>query len=110
MIVVNERNRAVLHASFYNLAGVLTAPFTLEYRIDDKDSGQQIREWTPIGGTLTAEMDIPLTSLDNAMVDPQRPFERRIVTLRADYDGDTSDETLATADYEYQVRNLRFLE
>lgn len=108
MKTVNERNRAVLHVSFRDLDGELTAPQNVSYRIDDQASGTEIRDWTNLSGTMASSMDIPLTSVDNAMVDPSRPTERRVVTVRADYDGE-DDEALATGQYTYEVKNLRFL-
>jgi hypothetical protein len=109
MKVVSENNRAQLNVRFYDLDGALAAPISVEYRIDDEASGDAVRDWTELAGPMASAMAIPLTSLDNALVDPQAQSERRTVTVRADYDG-TDDENYATGAFTYEVANLRFLQ
>jgi len=100
MQTVTERSTAYLTASFYDKTGVLQAPASLAYRIDDVMSGQQVRGDTTI--TPAAQAEITLTAADNAILNTVGSDEKRRVTVTASYG--VSDQV--TDEYIYLVRNL----
>jgi hypothetical protein len=97
---VNEQSTGYLTAGFKNEAGVLQAPNTVRYRIDDVDSGQAVRDWTSIAPG--ASVVITLTKDDNAILDTTREWETRRVTTEGVYG--PADQV--TGEYEYRVTNL----
>lgn len=100
---INEGTTARVCVEFFDEDGVLTAPQSVEYRLDVKDNGQEILDWTPIAPAATIE--ILISDEENDSFIPTQALERHAVTVRATYD---MTEQI-TGQYVYEVRNLRFL-
>lgn len=98
---VKEGSHAWLQASFFGKTGIAEVPTAIEYRIDDVASGAQIRDDTSV--TPGSVVEITLTDVDNALVDPTRKVEAHRVTFMLTYAG--GSEKL-NADYVYDVQNL----
>lgn len=98
---VNERSTAYLTVTFRDKAGAEQAPASASYRIDDAGSGQAVRAATPImapGSTV----EITLTPDDNRLLDEANPYERRRVTVAAEYGAADA----VNVEYVYQVIGL----
>jgi len=98
---VNERSTAYLSVTFRDKAGAAQAPSSAAYRIDDAGSGQVVRGDTAIP-TPGSTVEITLTPADNALLAEANPYERRRVTVTAEYGGGEA----VTAEYVYRVVNL----
>ena len=77
-----ERSEVVIEVTFIDSDSVPSAPGSLDYRIDDPDTGEELLAST----TLTpAEMvTITVTPDQNAVTNRNIPLARRQVTLRGD--------------------------
>lgn len=98
---VNERSTAYLTVTFRDKAGAAQAPASATYRIDDVGSGQPVRGDTAItapGSTV----EIVLTDEDNAIRNAAASYERRRVTVTAEYGAGEA----VRAEYAYRVINL----
>lgn len=102
MVTVNDESSARLSVSFYDPAGALDTPDAVTYRIDDVDSGDQIRDNTSVL-TLASAITINLTPTDNTLVNAAKRFEFRRVTVTASYGVDDQ----VVDEYTYRVRNRR---
>lgn len=100
MATVTEKSTAYLTISFYNKAGVLDEPTSISYRIDDVESGQQVRANTSVAAANTVE--ITLNSADNTILNQVGGDEERRVTVTAIY----GENDQITDEYIYQVQNL----
>lgn len=100
---VLEGSTSRLTIAFYDEDDVLATPTTVEYRIDVKDSGEEIRDWTPLAPA--SSIVLILTDEDNDSFIPTQELEQHEVTVRAAYN---ITEQL-TGRFVYEVRNLRFL-
>lgn len=100
---VLEGSSARLTIRFLDEDGVLAAPDSVEYRLDVKDTGEQIRDWTVLAPA--SSIVVVLTDEDNDSFVVTQELERHEVTVRAAYD---VTEQL-TGKFVYEVRNLRFL-
>jgi hypothetical protein len=101
MNTVNERSTAYLTIAFFDPGKVPVTPAAVEYRIDDYDSGAEIRAGTTV--TTGSSVQITLTPTDNMLVNNYAEFERRRVTVIAFYGEDDQQ----TAEYVYSITNLR---
>lgn len=100
---VNEGSSARLTMRFYGDDGELATPSGVQYRIDVKDTGEQIRDWSSL--TPASEIEVLLTDEDNDTFLPAQALERHEVTVRAVYD--VTEQI--TGKFVYEVLNLRFL-
>jgi hypothetical protein len=106
MDIVKERSTRYLSIEFRDRNGMLAAPTAVTYRIDCRTTGTQVRQWTSVPPGQSIE--IVLTPDDNAIFGGDaHEREVRHVTIVAAYGPNNTDQ--ATDDYEYAVRNLRFL-
>lgn len=105
--VINEQNSQSLVFNLEDEDGEPAVPERFEYRIDCLEGGEAIRDWTNV--TPAAEIVVPLTSQDNAMVNADREWETHVVTVRANYAG-SGDPDYLTEEVRYRVKNLAFLE
>jgi hypothetical protein len=97
---VNERSTAWLTVTFRDKTGAAQAPTSATYRIHDAGSGALVREAVLSAPGSTVE--IVLTDEDNALRNPAAGYEKRRVTVEAQFgQGDA-----VTAEFVYQVLNL----
>lgn len=100
--VVNENTSARLRIRFLDWDDVDQAPASASYRVDDVESGTEIRGDTAIASP-TSPYDITLIGTsDNPILNDDNSFERRRVTITGDYGG--GDEV--NGHFDYLVRNL----
>lgn len=102
--IVNERTAAEVTVTALDLAGSEVVPSTLKYRIDDVNSGNEVKELTAIPSPA-AQNAITLAPADNAIVNPSLKEEPKRVTVIADQD--TANE--ARAQFTYYVRNMSYV-
>lgn len=102
LVVVKEKRRATLTVRFLNEHGQLQMPATVQYRIDCLSSGAQVRDWTDV--TPGPTVQIPIPSEDNRIL-AGLDRELRRVTVVASY----GDGELVPDEYDYVVKNLRYL-
>lgn len=97
---INEKSTVWLKLTFRDKAGAVQAPASATYRIHDVGSGALVREETlPNPGS---EVEITLTDEDNALRNPAAPYEKRRVTVEAQFgQGDA-----ITGEFVYLVLNL----
>jgi hypothetical protein len=98
---VNERSTAYLSVTFRDKDSVEQAPSAVTYRVDDVDSGAEIRESTSIAAAGTVQ--ITLTPSDNVIVGENHEKELRRVTVEATYGADDA----VREQFLYAVKNLR---
>lgn len=78
---INEKSVTYLTVNLYDRYGILTAPSTLKWRIDDYSSGTQI-----LGDTVVSPAEtvvLKLLSSYNAIVDVAKAEEIHRVTIKA---------------------------
>jgi hypothetical protein len=97
----NERSSVTITVTFTDEDGASVTPDTATYRIDDEASRTNIQPSTAIG-SLSASIDLEITSEQNAIIRPRKPFEIRTVTIEFDYDSGKH----GTAQYKYKLVNL----
>jgi len=96
---VNERTTAYLQLSFLDRNGLPEAPSSISYRIDDPDTGEEIRADTAL--TPAAEVEITLLPSEQEVLFSSASAKRR-VTVSATYGA--ADEV--HDEFTYVVRNL----
>lgn len=104
MSTYNEKSSGVFDLSFLNAARRLQAPLSITYRIDDMESGQQIRPWTSLAPA--AQQTVVLTASDNRLLG-SGDQERRMITVVASYSVDEEDQV--TKPFIYTVQRVKFL-
>lgn len=108
MDTVNERDNCELTITWRDAAGDLAVPVSASYRIDDVRSGQSIRAETALPNTSIATIN--LTYADNQILDPTLVEEGRRLTATAVFGTDSNGDPIQKSfEYEWQVKNLRFL-
>jgi hypothetical protein len=105
---VNERSRYFTRVSFTDENGDPVTPMTAEYKIDDIDSGLEVRGWTDIT-TLAEQVDVPWETTDTEILDETKPHELRRMTWRWTYMSPTSPpaESDGTGEYLLVIKNLK---
>ena len=98
---VNEKSTAWLKLTFRDKAGAAQAPASATYRIHDVGSGVLVREATLLD--LSSEVEIELTDGDNTLRNAAAPYEKRRVTVEAQYGAGDS----VTGEFVYLVLNLQ---
>jgi hypothetical protein len=105
--VVAENSTYVLTVAFTDRNGNPATPSEATYRIDEstQEGGDdsEVLDDTAIS-PLASSVDISLTPANNAIIDPTRAFEERVVTVTATY----GVNDVKVDEYRYRVRNLRF--
>lgn len=100
METINEKSVAVITVLFKDEDGVLISPSAASYRVDDLTAGTALVAPTvivPVDGMY----DIVIPAAMNAIIDQNRAFEIKVVTVSWTYGtGDVNDE------YRYRVKNL----
>ena len=98
--VVNEGSTAYLEISFYDKDNNAATPSTVTYRIDDLNSGAEIRADTSVSPASSVE--ITLTPDDNKILDTTSAYEKRLVTIKTTFGTDDG----MNEEYTYLVKNL----
>lgn len=101
---VNEKSGATLTVTHYDEDGALTTPATVQYRIDNPESGLEVRDWTSIA-TPASSYEITLTAADNTFQRNEARKEKRRVTLKATFSGGEPEN----CDCEYGINEVRFV-
>lgn len=101
--VVNEGSSCEISIDFTGPDGLPAVPGAVVYRVDCATTGVAIRPETAIDPA--ASVVILVTPDDTAIVDPASTSERRRVTVVASYGAGDA----LTGEYEFAVRNLRFV-
>jgi hypothetical protein len=97
----NERATTFITVTFSDEDGTLVTPDAATYRIDDEASRTNIQAATSIG-SLSTSVDLEITSEQNAILRPRKPFEIRTVTVEFDYGAGKH----GTGQYRYKLLNL----
>lgn len=76
-----EGDNAILEGYWIDTTGAAFTPASLQYRVDDLASQQQLQDWTdlPVTGTSTV---LVIPGALNALLSPQSFTERRQVKVR----------------------------
>lgn len=107
MDIVIEGDNASVTISWFDKVGVAEAPISASYRINDIDSGEQIRGDTSLSATET--VTIELTQSDNQILDSTKEHEGRRLTATAVYGTDDNGDSIQkTVEYDWQVAKARF--
>jgi hypothetical protein len=99
--VINEKDTHFVDAAFWDQNDQPVTPDSASCRIDDVESGTEIRGWTaitPAGPTH----EIEITPDENRILDASRRSERRRVTVTMTY----ATNRKKTSEHYYLVRNL----
>lgn len=97
---VNEESSAYLTITFKDKSGNPVSPTSAVYRIDDVDSGTEIRADTALASSSSVE--ITLTPIDNQILNNTLDYETKRVTVKAVYGASDG----VNDQYEYVVKNL----
>jgi hypothetical protein len=98
---INEQTTLLVNVKFYDEDDVLTAPESATYRIDAPgEVATVILGDTPIV-PLTANVDLVITSAQNASVS-SAPYQERVVTVSWRY----ASSRLGTDEYRYRIKAL----
>jgi len=97
---INEESTAYLTVTFKDKTGAASQPTTSRYRIDDVQSGAQIRNWTALAPTAGV-VEIILTVADNTILNPLAPSEGRVVKVEGTYGADDQVEDV----FVYRIKN-----
>ncbi len=100
MLTIREESRQVFRVEFVDEDRQRFIPDTARYRLDDKDSGTVLVDWTTMTPALTVDITIPASA--NRILNDCNRYETRVLTIQSDYD---TDQQLSD-DEEYRVRNL----
>lgn len=102
MITFNEKKTGWVTVTFKDRDGVLAAPSSARYRIDDEETETEILDWTAL--VAASSIEIELTSTQNAVVDSDRKEEVHVLTVEAT----TSTGKIVTAEWKFRIANLQF--
>lgn len=102
---VDEKKKTWITVSFRDRTGVLAAPTTARYRIDDRATRREVKPWTSL--TPATSITIEVLPASNTILNDKKQEEIKVLTTEAVYGADATDDVL-TAEYEYAVRNLQF--
>jgi hypothetical protein len=102
-----EHDEFDLTITMYDTSGVLAAPTSATYRIDDVKSATQIRDDTALSAAATQTIQVKYA--DTAMVDAANEAERRRLTVTAIFGtDDAGNPRQITREYDFVVANSRF--
>jgi hypothetical protein len=97
----NERATTFITVTFTDEDGIPVTPDAATYRIDDEASRTNVQAATSVS-PLSTSVDLEITSEQNAILRPRKPFEIRTVTVEFDYGAGKH----GTAQYKYKLLNL----
>lgn len=104
---VNEGDNFNVILAWKDADGAAVTPQSAVYRIDDVNSGSQIRGETSLNSTSTETINI--TGADTVILDQSNRHEGRRLTATAVYGTDGAGQPKQkTVEYEFQVNNTRF--
>ncbi len=99
---INERTTARIRITFLDFDGAAAQPTSATYRVDDVSSGTAVVASTPLSPSSgVATVTLPASA--NAILSDRNAFERRRMTVVAQYGADDQ----VTAEYDFRVANLR---
>jgi hypothetical protein len=84
---VNENTQYPFRITLKDADDVLTAPTTLDWRLDCVTTGTEITSWTALGAASTVNHTVPATA--NVMQDSANYVETKRITVSADRGTDT---------------------
>jgi hypothetical protein len=99
--MVKEGSALFLTFTFKDENGAPVAPITIDWRIDDVDSGTEVVGWTPVGAP-SASVNVSVNPTNNNIVDQTKVVEKRILTVRMD----NGQVTQAFQTKHFRVQNL----
>lgn len=105
MDIVNEETTYFVVVSFFDEEQNPVLPNNVQYKIEDIETGQTIKEWTriePREGTY----DIEITAEENKIIDDSNNVERKILTIKYSYGANRA----GTGEYIWGVKNLKGIE
>lgn len=105
MDFVNEKTTAQVTVEVRDVEGALAEPTSATYRIDDLDSGDEVRGDEPITMTGGTE-DITLDFDDHTMIDGAKEKEVRRLTVDAIYNAGVDE---VHEEFFYELLNLEKL-
>ena len=98
---VNEKSPLYMTVTFTDEVGDPLIPQTVDWRLDDHETGAEIVAWTPLGG-VAATMNLTIPSTYNVIEDETSIREQRTFGIRAN-DGLAAE---AHEEFHYHVLNL----
>jgi hypothetical protein len=101
MEIINENTTLTLLMAFEDEEEAAVIPTSVEYRIDDVASGDEILDWTTFTPSA-ATHNLVITAAQNAILDGTLAKEKKRVSFKVAYGIDKE----ATDEYIYAVRNL----
>lgn len=102
--LIQEQSSGLLTVNFTNQDGIAATPATVTYRIDDMTTGTVVRAATAL--SAAPSVAVPLSAVDNAIVDPTHVRELRRVTVEAAF----GNGVTVNGQYDYLIRNLSAVE
>lgn len=100
---VNEDTTSYLTLRFFDASGAPATPAAVQYRVDCLTNGRQVRDWTPVAGSLADTIQIVLTPGDNAILSQANAGEQRAVQIIASYGAGEQFH----GEHLYEIDNLR---
>jgi hypothetical protein len=104
MIETNEKSTLVITVTFKDENNELVIPTSAEYRIDDVNSGNMIRDWTPMP-SLASSVDIVISASESSIIASKRIYEDKELTVRFTY----SANKAGSAQQLFRVRNMIYM-
>ena len=103
-VIVPEKTTYVVTLSFADEAGNAVTPSSGTYRVDDVESGTEIKGTTAFSPS-GSPCQLVIAATDNAMHDPARTSERRLVTVTVQYGAGRQ----ITGEHLFIIRNLEYI-
>jgi len=100
---INEQTSRDVSVSFTNSSGISQIPDAVSYRIDCQTNEVAVKALTSI--TPAADITIPVTVLENVIINDDNALETKRITLIATWG---TDEGI-TEQIDYDVNNLRYV-
>lgn len=100
----NEESRVVITVEPFDLNKDPYTPTTARYRVDDCRSNNEMVDWTSLTPSTSMEITIPGTL--NTIIEDRNRKETKVVTVNTD----NGLSTQHNSEYEYGIRNLKFIE
>lgn len=96
-----EGNSVTVSARFTNAAGAVITPTSVRYRVDDETNNLALQDWQSV--TPASTVSIPIRGSLNVLHDQRNEYERKVVTVEANWDTDQ----IFTDAVKYDVLNLQ---
>lgn len=98
---VREGSALFFTFAFTDENGDPVTPISIDWRIDDVDSGTEVVGWTAVGSPASS-VNVQVNPASNAIIDQTKVVEKRILTVRMD----NGQLTQAFETKHYRVQNL----